>query len=263
MNSAKFSLDVRIRHSPKSRERLGSYCVARLNIPERYRAAISSIRSLSDSDVRRIRALLDGANTGFGAEQETGESPLNPNEVIKTIKASGASVPIANIENLLEAILSLYLVKSDREVTLDAFVKDVCDAMERLEGNLRLLPDERQDFSAKLLTLLNADVLSLAVKAHDLATEDERVFCRARILTDLRPVFGADISDGAQAMVIVHTLKMVVHEEGNAREHRELYVTLDSDDLRSLRQVIDRAEAKGRALSSAVVKNIPVIGISK
>jgi hypothetical protein len=133
--------------------------------------------------------------------------------------------------------------------------------MESLDSpDLRLPHAERAQFKEKLVTLLGAEVFGIVSKAWDLRTDDERVFCHARILTDLRPVFGQTIEEGPMAMVVVHLLKLAFHR--GFEKHQEFYVSLDGDDLKTLRAVIDRAEAKARTLKSSI-KDVRLFGAPK
>jgi hypothetical protein len=61
-------------------------------------------------------------------------------------------------------------------------------------------------------------------------------------------------------MVVLHTLKLVYHE--GPKRHEEFFVALDGDDLRTLRKLIDRAEAKAETLRPAV-KDIRLFGSPK
>jgi hypothetical protein len=71
---------------------------------------------------------------------------------------------------------------------------------------------DREKFKNGLEQLLGIACLRLSAKAWDLTTEYEHVFLSARILTDVRPVFGeGDRDDQATtptAAVIVNTLKL-------------------------------------------------------
>jgi len=235
--------------------------LARLNIPTRYRAALSSIRSFSDDSIRAIRAILEEAQSVIRGttDQKTWES-ISPDDIVKSLQSSGDNVPIKNLREVLEAILSLYVIKSRKDVNTDQFVDDVCDAMERLDPAQRVEKENRNDYAEKLRLLLNASSFALVTKAIDLATEDERTFCQARIITDLRPVFGPRVEDGPQAMVVVHLLKLAFHEQGG--DHGEFYVALDTSELGELKQVIERAELKAKSLPSAL-KNVSVFGVTQ
>jgi hypothetical protein len=235
--------------------------LARLSIPTRYRAALSSLRSLSEDDVRAVRAILEQAQTAIrrAADQKTGES-IDPDEIVTSLQTSGPNLPIKNLREVLEAILSLYVVKSRKDSSTDQFIEDVCDAMERIDSAQRVERENRTEYAGKLRILLNANSFAVVTKAIDLATEDERTFCQARIITDLRPVFGQHVEDGPQAMVVVHMLKLSFHGQG--REHGEFHVSLDSSELRELKQVIERAELKAKSLSSAV-KDVSIFGATE
>jgi hypothetical protein len=232
--------------------------LAKLNIPDRFRAPLSALRKLSEENVSQIRSILDEVAPPQSASGET-DMPADPGAAIATVVAAKRRTGISGIKQILEAVASLYEVKSQRDVTVEELVDDVCDAMETLDDpELRISHTERADFAGKLLTLLNADIFALVAKAFDLATEDERSFCHARILTDLRPIFGSNVEDGPKAMIVMHTLKLSYHEPSSGGHH-DFYVSLDAGDLQALRKLIDRAEAKSKTLQPAL-KNIHLFG---
>lgn len=235
--------------------------MAKLHIPERYRAGVAKIRSLDDRTVQDIRAALDRP-LALGSQNQSGiEAPPKPNEVAITAVSSVRSAQSREFNQVAEALAALYGQKSVRDASVQEFVEDVCDAMELLPSEELKLPHaEREEFRQKLTTLLSADVFSLVSKAYDLATEDERIYCHARILTDLRPIFGGNVEDGPRAMVVMHHLKLGFHE--GSERHQEFHVALDSDDLEALRKVIDRAEAKARSLKSTL-KGTRLFGVKK
>lgn len=238
--------------------------MAKLTIPERYRASLSSIRSLSEQDVHEIRAVLDQVASPSAQNPDTErELTTDPGAAMVAVRKASTSRNIANFTKIIEVLIALYQIKSQRDdLSVEEFVDDVCDAMERLDHpDHRLQPSDRADFAGKLLTLLNAEIFALVAKAHDLVTEDERIFCHARILTDLRPIFGSNVEDGPKAMIALHTLKLAFHEQGSSDDHGEFYVALDAEDLQTLRKLIDRAEAKAKALSSILNGSIRVFGV--
>lgn len=237
--------------------------MARLNIPTRYRAPLSSIRSLSEESVEEIRAILDQVTLPQNHRAEGDQSAAtDPSAIITAVRKSVPRTDIANMKQVLDVLATLYEIKSQRETSVEQFVEDVCDAMEALDSEERLPHAERQIFAGKLLTLLNAEVFAVVAKAHDLATENERIFCHARILTDLRPIFGLNIEDGPKAMIVMHTLKLAYHEQGSRKDHEEFYVALDADDLDALSRLIIRAKDKANTLSSAV-NNVHIFGVPK
>jgi hypothetical protein len=124
----------------------------------------------------------------------------------------------------------------------------------------RLSHDNCTAFKRCLNDLLTADVFSIGAKALALMQEHERTFCQARIITDIRPVFGSEVSKPPRAVVVAHTLRISYHE---GDERKDFYVALDSDDIESLRELLDRADAKARSLEDVIVSTkVPALGLS-
>jgi hypothetical protein len=218
---------------------------------------VSEIRKLDTETASNIRSSLDRVF----ANQKQNSSVTEPNDVATTAITAVPHKNTLDVKSVAQALSALYSVKSQMDSAIEEFADDVSDAMELLPSEeLRLLPDEREKFKANLVLLLNADLFALASKAYDLKTDDERTFCHARILTDIRPVFGQIIEEGPKAMVVVHLLKLGYHQ-GNDK-HQQFYVSLDAEDLETLKKVIDRAEAKAKALKSAV-QGAKIFGIPK
>lgn len=232
--------------------------MAKLNIPARYRAGVFQIGKLDDRTIREIRAALDRILQDKDLEDEAAQN--RPDQVAMTAVTSVPEIR-GDIKSIAEALAALYRVRSARDIPVEEFADDVCEAMTTLdEADLRVPESNRDEFKAKLLTLLRAEVFALVAKAHDLKTDDERTFCSARILTDLRPVFGNEIEAGPRGFVVVHLLKLGYHQ--GSKEHKEFYLSLDADDLETLRKTIDRAEAKAKSLRP-IVKDVHLFGVPR
>jgi hypothetical protein len=93
--------------------------------------------------------------------------------------------------------------------------------------------------------------LSVTAKVLDVATEHTHVFLSARTFTDIRPVFTADATS-IDAAVLVHHLVIHYLESG---EHRDFNVALDTKDIQSLRESLDRADKKANLLRELVNKS--------
>jgi len=107
---------------------------------------------------------------------------------------------------------------------------------------------------------LGAEVFGIISKIDDLRTESQHVFCHARVVTDLRPVFGSDVQKGPMAILVTHNLKIAYHGSGGSGTH-ELYVSMDASDLSELKDVILRAEAKAKTLRPIVDSRIKLLGV--
>jgi len=228
--------------------------MAKLTIPVRYRDGVSLISRLDQESAKAIRSTLDDV---FSERDEN--SSLE--EAVSNAIARVPKVSKPELRTIIETLLSLYGLKASRETPLERFVEEIREAHESEDSAGRRSSDEdKERFKNNLTTLLSANVFGLAAKVVDLRTEDERLFCHARILTDLRPVFGSQIEDGPQGMIVVHLLKLGYHDASG--KHSEFYVALDSDDLEALKRVLNRAEEKSKSLRS-YLKDVRLFGLAK
>ena len=124
--------------------------------------------------------------------------------------------------------------------------EDVCQALDRSdEEELRLLGEEREHFKSRLIELLDVDSVRVGAKGIEMLFENQRSFLSARIVTEVRPIFGSDPEEAPAGALIVHMLKIIYREEG---QDKELFVALDTTDVGVLRDALDRADAKAESL---------------
>jgi hypothetical protein len=232
--------------------------MAKISIPERYQKGVAKIRTLDMAAVSAIRDTLDHRVARI---PDTQEEPTNPSAVARTaLEAASPRIEPDELKQMADALVSLYAAASRRDIPLDDFIDGVAEALITLPSSeLRLPPEQKDEFKEKLNTLLNADVFALVTKVDELRAENERVFCHARIVTDLRPVFGKELEHGPIAMLVEHNLKIAFHEAGRKGDH-QVFFSLDAKDLQELRRIIDRAEIKARTLRGAV-SNVRIIGV--
>jgi hypothetical protein len=173
------------------------------------------------------------------------------NDFLSQLDKSPTSVPElrnaapAEVEKAFDALCSLYQGRTYFEVEPNTFLSD-------LEGTLKQKPGwasiDWAQFRQRLEKLFNVEALSLSAKAVLLQLEFERRYHEARILTDARPVFGADPSQPPKATILIHNLRLAYHD--NSNEIREFYIALDSIDLEEFIQVLLRAQEKAHTLSA-------------
>lgn len=101
--------------------------------------------------------------------------------------------------------------------------------------------DNADQLAERLQTLLDLESIVTTGRALDLLTEHEHLFHSARILTDIRPVFGDDPKEPPTGALIVEALKVEYFDEGTTRS---LYLALSRAELRNLRDTVDRALEK-------------------
>ena len=202
--------------------------MARLYIPERNREGISKLFSL---DAHTFDKLL----TALNSQPPTVNFISEPSSKINI-----PNVTSSDAEKVLSAIVSLHLARASRDTSSDEFVEQASQAIVTFD------PAGQQDTSKqRLLKIVNVRSLIVSAKAFTVLMDRERTMFTAKILTDLRYAFQPDPEQKPYGAVVIHTLKLSYHEEGN---HKDFLVALDDKDIAALKVVLDRAETKARIL---------------
>ena len=209
-----------------------------LTIPEGYKRALSDLIQMP----RKDRLLLVEAVRAASAFRDT--------ERLAGSVASATSLDEIQVSRIVRLLVSLYLVEEDTPP--DEVAGHVCDAAEALgDDNLKPKDGDWDAFKEDLTSLLSSDhSLGMTAKALNVAREHGHVFCAARVLTDIRPVFKRSLDD-TPAVVLVHTLKLSYHERDRSPPE-DFFVALDARGLRELRGVIDRAIQKEATLNALI-----------
>jgi hypothetical protein len=218
-----------------------------LQIPRQHLPSIGKILQLSDAAIEELISALSSATISAEATA-----------MAEKVAGSVPSIPSEDLTEIIETIYSLYHVREFAEVTRARFIRDL---VENLLSNVDfgLTKVDASTVGKKFQRLLNVKTLNILSKAIRLQRDGERIYCDARIISDIRPVFGDDIEKGPASAVITHTLKLTYHEMG---EHKEFFIVLDEQDLISLQETIDRAQSKNATLSDLLKSaNIPRLGI--
>ncbi len=137
----------------------------------------------------------------------------------------------------------------------DQMSKELVKEVSRLaiEGGI-LESDNKDKFEGRLLFLLTNKHIYYAAKARSLLTEYGSLFISSRVTTDIRPVFDIDISEAPKGGMIVHNLHIHYQCDGEA-PHKDIYIALDSLDLKMLKDALLRAEKKEISLQEIFTKS--------
>ena len=188
-----------------------------------------------------------GAIDQLAASLERSQPTADQDELLVNIRDSVPLLPPEDLQEVTQLILALYRVREFTEASDKAFLGDLiqCIHSSSFAGLEGIDEKENSDLRSHLGRLLNVSNLRMAAKAHRLQRAGERLYCDAKILSDIRPVFDEDVETVPAGAVVGHTLRLGYHERG---EHKEFFVVLDDVDLEKLRAVIERAESKNKTL---------------
>jgi hypothetical protein len=216
-----------------------------LELPPEDRGAIATVKTLTPSVLENLIAALKSA-----------PAISNPHEMAKHIADQVPSFPRDRLVPVLEMLYTLYHVRDLSGVGDATFLNDLMDgATKEFEVNGS---SDLPKLKSILEKLLSIGTLSIVSKASRLQRDGERLYCSAKVLSDIRPVFRSDPSLAPVGAVITHTLKVGYHE---GRGHLETQIVMDSDDLAMLAAVVQRAQAKDKTLRSLLKRSkLPNLG---
>ncbi len=211
-----------------------------LSIPPRYEESLDDLIAMPHDERQRLRELIS-----------TGPPVLDRDKLAADI-ASTTELAKADAAAIVSMLASLYRYRAIEDIPVDEFAEDVCDAV-RASEKMKTKEVNWDVFKQDLIVLLSGSgPLEVTAKVSDLQKQHPRVYCRARILTDIRPVFKQDAEAGPVAAFVIHALRISSHDEGDFSGVKDFFVSLDADDLRELRGVIDRALVKEASLKSLI-----------
>ena len=220
-----------------------------LPIPEYQYPALAKLRALPEATLEELKAALSSAPLKFY------EADLAAYLEPKTSLAKD------DLRDVVRVLAALSVVRMLSEMPIDTFAESIAESMSLTgRSDLRLDSDSAKRFKAALRSLLEFRAIAVPAKTKSLLRSFDNVICRARTLTDLRPVF-ADEATQMDAAVVVHSLNISYH---HGAQLRDFFVALDSDDLDRLIEVLQRAKAKAGTLKAVVSPaSIPIIDIER
>jgi hypothetical protein len=179
------------------------------------------------------------------------EPTLTRSQFENKISAKVASADKSAISTVLKTTLFFYRLKENAQISTEELGEAVLNSAV-VSSSDKFTEETKKALKNRLTQLLNLDkTLGVTSKALDVMTEHERIFCTARILSDIRPVFSANAKDASGA-VIIHNLQIGYHQDG---KHTEFYVALDTSDIQKLKKVIERAEEKTLAMEAMLKRS--------
>ena len=154
----------------------------------------------------------------------------------------------ADVDSIVDAVVGLNHAKTYYELSVDEFVEDVSEAIRESPG--KFTDDVIAGLERRVREFLSIGQLVQYAKTNVLRYDHERTVHNLRILTDIRPVFGASVEEAPQIGVITHTLKIGYHH--SLQRHDEEFFTMDEDDLQELKKAVERAEVKAKSIRKAL-----------
>jgi len=212
--------------------------MADVYVPSEMRPALVQLAAFGDDAISELCSLLEANPDVLTSRQAAFEHASKLTKFgDEGFSAVDAVVPL------------LFLKASTGKSTADLVNEITARLITGDKKEATLSPTAVPNFKKHLGTILELSKLTTRAKALSLATDCQRLFSDAKIVSDVRPVFGEDVSKSPLGAVILHSLKIGFAEDG---EEREFFVTMDSKDLRELQNWITRALSKDATLSQFI-----------
>lgn len=202
-----------------------------LKVPDRHVPAFEAICTMPERTFVRLHEVLAVAK------------PTDSLSAVVTAIDADLALGLPDPHALLDAVVELGALGSRSHTSARRVAERVA-----AYGPFLKHDDPGSRLTMRIESLLNCDFVRLRSKASYVASEHERLFVSAQILTDLRPLFNDGVSGNPEpeGALLTHTLSLhIVRSDGR---HDNLYVVLDDNDLESLGQVIKRAKRKADSL---------------
>lgn len=150
---------------------------------------------------------------------------------------------------LVSSIIGAHVMRYSSGRETEELIADLTDAAQE---NPEFESFSRENFQANLEYILNIWPLQTSIKAWVLVDEYEHIFLDAKIFSEIRPIFNNELESPLRASLVMHTVK-ITHRKDGRRE--PIYITADAEDLRILKENIERALKKDAALKAIIQKN--------
>ena len=215
----------------------------RFAVPEHHRQPLRDFAALDDKVFEMLRKSLLAA----------------PMTLERTKLA--AEISASTKHDVFRIIMMLCAVSAvwDDAMPRDQFIDDIVESMK--EDDAEFTETLGAVLRPRLEAVLLIDAIGVAGKGASVASDHERLFCHARIVTDIRPVFRRDLGMPPAGAMLTHVLRISFHDK-DITETNEFYVALSSSSLRELRDLLDRAEEKEKNLKQQLEQSkIPFLEI--
>lgn len=215
--------------------------IPQMQIPEKFREGFSAMYDLKDTDIERLIVAL------------TSISPiLNPKSLASQVAAKIDSLERSTIDNIIDALASLYTFEFQTNFSVPEIIQAICNAMENASiGTRHISIENRNWFEERLYKLLNIDSLKVTAKALIIMREHENVFGEAKIITDIRSIFGSNPEDPPVGAAVSHVFKIEYYHNN---ESQEFFLGMDTSDINSLIEVLKKATQKAEILKAVIQK---------
>jgi len=210
-----------------------------ISVPLPYQSGVLALLRVPEDQYRHLLSALKEAKPS-----------LFVRGLVSQVAPKVDGIKSRDVRDIFESLVAMYAVHARHSISTSDFAEGISASVDDFEEAEKAgIPvQDKARLAQRLTELLEIEKpLGTTSKANDVLIEHEHSFCSARILTDVRPIFPADLTTALSEAVIVHNLKITYHQDG---KHKEFFVAMDSEDIQELKATIERAELKDKSAKS-------------
>ena len=216
-----------------------------LSIPQRFRSGAELIALLGVSELEAIQAALSEDEEPRAASLKRAADALE-------------NLSVSDLEKIFVTLKSLYVARINGRHPVEKFVRDVIKDLRRRKPNMFASPEGWVAATRNFEALLRIETLEALHRERHVRGSDDKRFCGAEVMVDLRPVFTGEAGDELRKLIVSYRLRLGFHAKGDT--HEDVYISLDLDDIQALRESLNQAELQGDVLQKQVRKMLRLGG---
>jgi hypothetical protein len=208
--------------------------------------AIPDMAILRDIGVKKLENLI-------AQFQKIEPTPLHPVHLVDAVyQTLGEDEKVA--ESIFRLLFSLYEVRRLHSLSQDDVLKGLQFQINKSNWSKQEI-DKWQSIQPQLEKLLDLENIWTVSKALDLAYEYHDLYQRARIITDIRPVFTQN-GLSIQGCIVTHTLQITFVDDNGTHD---TYILIDESDIDQLMRACERAKIKSQTVKRLIeTMKVPV-----
>jgi len=217
--------------------------MSKFRIPEEVIPGFDYISKLNEPQVKLLASIIKNVHVGIGIIEF---------EELLRLKAKVSST---EIESLARTLYSFGGLLEDEKISAQEFAKEITDSyVNQVDKKV-----DSKTLKKNIIQLLsNYEKLVLTFKAMNLLSENDNIFRKSKIVSDVRLIFNENMANKDRNAVLVHRMKIDYSRNNN---DKEFFFSLDTNDLEQLKKQIDRALEKTKQIKNSYGKTITFVEI--
>ncbi len=199
--------------------------------------------NISSEQLTKFKFFIDLSNElkqEIYTQLHTAPIGLSPSAHVEFAATNIQKLSKDRVSDIFEIYYKLIRAKESLNVEIPEFLEILSKSLMKsgIKNITKVIPYFSDLLSNHSNTLITAKMI-------DLLTENQKNFVDVNIYQDIRPAF--DDSDNLLGSVVIHNLKIFFKEDN---EIKELYISLDNNDLEKLILLLKKAQEKLKIITS-------------